>query len=620
MKDYTIKDKKNTWKWITVIIACLAVIGSLILLSHYNKQADYESSFGDFLEDGEYESALKLYREVQNYATDNSATAQEKERYRNLQSSYEKLVETRVEKIIEQLKLGDNLSSDNAAFVKELNEVTGAAISPILNRETESWLDGVIDYHHWNHLVATFKDFPNLKVNVDNLLKQTEQLKLAAEKFAEASKLENIDEWSLAWQKWQEIIDDPEIGRFAQNYAEYRLGIFQKNIYQDLILLADRHIEGGRYYSAKIILDRLFDAFPNESEITEKLQICNDKLPNQIKTWEGSVEHIAIRPLIVDVERAEQGPYKTFAETGLLTTGEFEKLLSELYERDYVLISGETYMNYPEEYPQVIVPLGKKPLVMIFNQYQYSTQYKESGTAEQLFYEAETNQFLSRLVANKPETAVENKDAVSILNNFISEHTDFSFNGAKARISLTVDENVLGYTVSEEQTQNTIQKTEELGLETYILADKTDEDKEKYYQLQSNDLQELITALKQHGYTFCNGTRNGSDLSAMSYAELVQNISSWNDLMIPYLGNVSSLAFPGGANVYHDVAKLEYLIDSGYCTFYGEGPNVYNFDGIDYLHFDFTSINGSTLSSAEHWNLDRFLDVADVMEDWRNEK
>lgn len=106
----------------------------------------------------------------------------------------------------------------------------------------------------------------------------------------------------------------------------------------------------------------------------------------------------------------------------------------------------------------------------------------------------------------------------------------------------------------------------------------------------------------------------------MSYAELVQNISSWNDLMIPYLGNVSSLAFPGGANVYHDVAKLEYLIDSGYCTFYGEGPNVYNFDGIDYLHFDFTSINGSTLSSAEHWNLDRFLDVADVMEDWRNEK
>ncbi len=104
MKDYTIKDKKNTWKWITVIIACLAVIGSLILLSHYNKQADYESSFGDFLEDGEYESALKLYREVQNYATDNSATAQEKERYRNLQSSYEKLVETRVEKIIELLR------------------------------------------------------------------------------------------------------------------------------------------------------------------------------------------------------------------------------------------------------------------------------------------------------------------------------------------------------------------------------------------------------------------------------------------------------------------------------------------------------------------------------------
>ncbi|NLJ70476.1 MAG: hypothetical protein GX328_03305 [Clostridiaceae bacterium] len=612
------KEKRKSGKFILLAAVFLVVVISLVLIVRYNKQVEYESSFELYLEQGKYAEALELYRDVQNSATSSSEKTEEKERYRNLQVSYEKIVESKVNQIFERLKLGDNLSEEDKKFIAGLEEITGAAVSPILNHETEAWLDGKIDYDHWKHFLSAFQNFPNLKVNVDNLLNQEENLKLAAEEFAEAIKISNINDWNLAWRKWQEIANNQELGRFSQDYAVYRLKIFQEEIYRDLVDIADQHIQGERYYSAKQILDRLFDAFPDREEIIEKLQICNDKLPNRIITWEKSVEHLAVRPLTLDPERAKQGPYKTFAETGLLTPQEFENLLNELYLKDYVLISGETFMNYPENYPQVLVPSGKKPLVLVFDQYQYSTQYRESGSAEQLAYDAEKDQFVSRLTANKPETSVENQDCISILESFIEEHSDFSFDGAKARIALTVNENVLGYTINEQQTQNIIQKNTELGLEDFILTDKTQEEKNKFYQLQSADLEVVISALQEHGFTFCNGTFSGDDLGFLTLEGLEQNVEQWNSVAKPYLGEVHCLVFPGGSHVYNDGDKLQYLLNSGYCTFYGEGPNTYNFYANSYVHFDFTSINGFTLMNAAQWNLDRFITENSVLENWRD--
>jgi hypothetical protein len=617
-KENTFKEKRKSGKIILLGLVLLAVVISLYFIVRYNKQVEYESSFESYLDQGKYQEALELYREVQNSAISSSESSEEKERYRNLQSSYEKIVESRVNQIFERLKLGDNLSEKDKTFIAGLEELTAAAVSPVLNKETEAWLDQKIDYDHWKHVLSSFQNFPNLKVNVDNLLNQEENLKLAAAEFEAATEISNIEDWNIAWKKWQEIANNHDLGRFAQDYAGYRLKIFQEEIYRDLIDIADQHIFGGRYYSAKQILDRLFDAFPDQPEIIEKLQICNDKLPNRIVTWEQNVEHLAIRPLTLDTERAKQGPYKTFAETGLLTPQEFENLLNELYQKDYVLISGETFMNYPEDYPQVLVPAGKKPLVLIFDQYQYSTQYRESGSAEQLAYHAETNQFVSRLSANKPETAVENQDCISILENFIAEHSDFSFNGAKARIALTVNENILGYTINEQQTQNIIKRNAELGLEDYILTDKTQEEKNKFYQLQSGDLEVVISALLEHGFTFCNGTYSGDDLGSLSLDDLQQNVEQWNAAAKQYVGEVACLVFPGGSHVYNDEDKLHFLLNSGYCTFYGEGPNTYNFYANSYIHFDFTSINGFTLMNAEQWNLGRFITENSVLENWRD--
>lgn len=176
----------------------------------------------------------------------------------------------------------------------------------------------------------------------------------------------------------------------------------------------------------------------------------------------------------------------------------------------------------------------------------------------------------------------------------------------------------MGYTINEEQTQNIIQKNEELGLEDFILTDKTQEEKNKFYQLQSNDLKTVISALKEHGFTFCNGTYSGDDIGSLSLEDLKQNVERWNAVAKQYLDEVHCMVFPGGSHVYNDEEKLQFLLNSDYCAFYGEGPNTYNFYGNTYIHFDFTSINGFTLMNAEQWNLDRFVTANSVLENWRD--
>lgn len=610
--------RKKSGKKIILLIAVIIVVVSLILVFRYNQKVNYESSFGELIRQGEYDEALKLYRDVQYKATDISLNQATRQRYGDIQKSYENYVKEKTDAILARLEKGDNLTVNDQSFIVGMAEVSGAIIAPELNRVTEQWIDNKIEHTRWKHIIKSFEGYPNLKTSIDNLLSQEDELTVAAQKFKENDALPVRENWNLIWRNWQNLTLDEEIGRFARNYAEYRLKIFQEDIYSLLMDEVNLYMSGNKYYSAVLILDRLFDAFPNETEIQEKLQICNEKLPDNLVVWEDLVENIAVRPLVVDPKTAKDGPYKQYAETGLLTTGEFESLLMELYKNDYVLVSSGLFNDYPEDFSNVVVPKGKKPLILIFEQYQYSVAHLESGTAAQLVYDQAEDRFLSRMEANKRETEVKYADAVTILEKFLQEHSDFSFDGAKALIALNTDENVLGYTINEEQTQNIIQKRANLELEPYILTDKSEAQKVQFYNLQMAELRTLLQALQNHGYFFANATYSGAMLNTLSYEDFEAEITKWESIMHPFIGSVDALLYPSGSHVYDQAEKIEFILDSGYCNFYSESPSIYNFYAEDYIHFDYVAFNGNSLSNSESRGLSRFVDVDQVMEDWRD--
>lgn len=612
------KDRDTLTKRLMLLaLTILLVVSSLWLILRFNKERAYEQSFKSKLDQGQYKEALDVYRQVQAKATDLDSSVKSQEAYTNLQNKFEEQVAKRSETLVKNLRNGAKLTQDDQNFISDLEEVTAATIAPVLNRTTEDWLDQKIDEEEWTYLVKSFRDFPNLKINVNTLLDQEYQLKKASRLFKLIDQMDIEEEWNKIWQKWQELTEDESIGRFASNYAAFRLKTFQEDLYSFLIAKVDGYIDQGRYYSASLVLDRLFDAFPNEKTIQEKKQICHDKLPGRLATWTDPVEHIAIRPLVADKARARSGPYETFAESGMISCGEFVNLLEQLYNNDYVLINPSPYKKYPQELTNVVVPEGKKPLIMLLDQYQYSSQYCEAGTVEQLAFDQENKEVFSRDKANLTGQVKGKQDAIVLLEDFIKEHSDFSFDGGKAIIALTVDENILGYTVNDKQTARIVERHQQLELDPYILEDKDQAERQEFYKLQTEDLKKLLQGLLAKGYSFANSGYSGAAMNQLDQSDFEEEITDWEQLVQPLVGQVHALSFPAGSHVYDNQTKLKFLTDKGYNNMYSLSSKPFNMLAKNFIHFDATPINGNSLLSPDAWNLSRFVDVAKVRENWR---
>ncbi len=619
MKEWK-QNKKINIKNILIVLAVLVIIFSLGFIVYHNRLINYETSFQKMMNEKNYAEALDIYHEIQSNATDSKMSNRKRQRYIEIQEEYEELVSNKTEKILERLENGENLTNDDQAFILGMDEVTSSVIAPYLTKITENWLDQKIDYDEWRYILDAFQGFPNLELNVKTLLDQETELKIAAEKFKATEELDIKENWNKIWESWSNLTTDEEIGRFATNYASYRLQTFQDDLYKILMQDVDLYIEQNRYYSAKIVLDRLFDAFPNQSAIQEKLNICNENIPSNLITWEDTVESISVKPLLVDISQAKKGKSKYFAENELITAAEFENLLNELYENDYVLISPNLYFNYPDNYSEVVVPKGKKPIILIFESYQYSADFQEAGTAAKLAYNKDNDSFYSYLNRNDPESICDTDvDAIPILEQFISTHNNFSFNGARALISLNANENLFGYIIKSQQLNNYIDDMSDLGLPISSLINMTDEEKENYFQKEYLPLAQLISGLKYHNYYFCNGTYSNQELDLLDLNEFKSEIENWEDICFPYLGKTQALLFPNGSHIYANQDKLDYLLEKGYVNFYSQGADAYNYMSDEYFHFNYIPIKKDSLTDSESWQLDRLVNVNNIVESWRDE-
>jgi len=98
--------------------------------------------------------------------------------------------------------------------------------------------------------------------------------------------------------------------------------------------------------------------FPEDVELRRLEEICLEKTPAEIRYWNGPVEHIAIKPLIADHKRAFDGDrFAASADRDLLLITEFQLILESLYERDYVLVDGRSFVS--DEGSARVVPCRK---------------------------------------------------------------------------------------------------------------------------------------------------------------------------------------------------------------------------------------------------------------------
>ncbi len=327
------------------------------------------------------------------------------------------------------------------------------------------------------------------------------------------------------------------------------------------------------------------------------------------------VEHLFFHPIIAYPEWAfTSGPATESEKKGLddwmVTVDEYNKILQNVYDKGYILVAMEDVWSEVTDESgthmvrnTLMLPEGKKPLVISFDDVNYYPYMLEQGFTTKLVVGDDGQIWAECTDPYTKETFLtQDLDATPILDNFVLEHPDFSLNGAKAIFSLTGYKGILGYRT---QTNRDITDSAELAVF------------EANRQKEIEAVKPVIERLKETGWTFGSHTWGHINLAKKSLATVQNDTERWQNEVGSLVGPTDILFYPHGARPDGDDWKstgpiFQYLHGQGFRVFASVG--VESFSAIkkdisavicDRLHPD-----GTTL----RWARGRYLQFYDAQE------
>lgn len=376
--------------------------------------------------------------------------------------------------------------------------------------------------------------------------------------------------------------------------------------YQTILEKAEVMASGYDYEGAIALIDgfsgkladfpTLIDMRANYAAASEQLIAWND--PNIIA-------NLSFQMLVADPVRAfADEEYGSSIKKNYITTTEFSNILEQLYNNGYVLVNPEDFTatqtndNGSLVYvPNAIrLPAGKTPIVLTQTNVNYDT-YLVDGNDDG-YPDKDGSGFASRLVLSSDgsvvceyidstgQTLTGNYDLIPILDDFVAEHPDFSYQGAKAVIALTGHEGLFGYRTSAEHK------------EFYGAA---------AYEQDVADAKAVAQALLNSGYELAYHTYANSAYGNKDAGGIQEELDLWNAEVTPIIGEVDTIVFAQKSDITEGLIymgdKHTTLQDAGFIYYLGfcnDGkPWAIVVD--DYIRQGRILVGGSALNNDEEW-------------------
>jgi hypothetical protein len=297
----------------------------------------------------------------------------------------------------------------------------------------------------------------------------------------------------------------------------------------------------GYYYQEAIDLLKSDPDIYNDKMKSEVKKI--EDFVKQLQPYTGRIEQVFFHSLIVYPELAfgpnssEPQGYNYWMTTEL----EFQRMLPLLMERGYVLVRiSDLYDvdgqgNVTEK--QLYLPKGKRPLIISVDNVGYPETRKKDGFASRLIIDDKNE--VTAVIRN-----LEGKEIVSrtaevfpIVDDFVKDHPEFSYRGAKGMLGITGSWGVLGYdpkTASEAtEAKKVVNRMKELGWE-----------------------------FVSHSYTHAGGKYFSENSTLEGVKEDTELFKKW---IVPIIGDSNVFIAPFGVTLKGEM--YQYMIDEGY-TFY----------------------------------------------------
>lgn len=320
--------------------------------------------------------------------------------------------------------------------------------------------------------------------------------------------------------------------------------------------------------------------------------------------YEGPVHHVFFHSLIAYTDLAFDGDSRANGYNYWMTTAsEFEKMLPELLDRGYMLYDIEELIEQdPEDSTKIkkkdiYLPEGRKPLVISIDDVNYYDYMKPDGFAERLVLDVD-GRVANEIKNENGECIISRKaDVMPILDDFVKEHPEFSFNGAKGVIALTGYQGALGYRITDLEGEELEKAIEE--------ATKV-----------ANKLKENGWRFACHSYTHNQYFKNYT----VTMAQLKYDTERWKKYIAPVVGDTNIYISPFGVRFKTNDERYRYLVDEGFNIFcpVQKQPELSLHDGDNVIMTRFNLDGYSMFKRSEYIN-ETYFNVENVIDKSRPE-
>lgn len=270
-----------------------------------------------------------------------------------------------------------------------------------------------------------------------------------------------------------------------------------------------------------------------------------------------NVDHLFTHCLISYPEITfKSGNYmKKYYENDCITSLEFSRVLQQLYDNNYVLVSIYDCFevnNGIAVKKDIKVPINKKPIIFSFDDVNYDTKKLGKGMVDKIILDNDGNIATSTIVNGKEEISY-NREFISILENFIKHNPSFSPSGARGTINLTGYDGILGYRTSH---------TNKVNRETEI-----------------QNATAVSHKLKELGWTFACHSYGHYHMNKISTEKFKQELTLWKDEVESIIGKTNIYVYPYGEWQVFDNGNLcekhKLLNEFGFNLFCGVGMKTF---------------------------------------------
>lgn len=319
----------------------------------------------------------------------------------------------------------------------------------------------------------------------------------------------------------------------------------------------------------------LLDSFQGDFYAFDSLIACRDACvlaKEKLVAWNdpSQITNLSFHQLIVDPQKAfSDDRYGDSYPYHYITTSEFAAILQELYEGGYILVDFSDFTEETENADGTVtlsskdlyLPEGKKPLMITQTQANYYTYMVDSdgdgladkggdGFASRLIVDGNGN-LTCEYVDNSGTTVTGSYDVVPMLEDFIARNPGFSYQGARAVISVSGYDGLFGYRTNPEAKK--------------LLGDAE-------YEAQLNGLPTVVEALREKGYRIACYTYGNVAYGELDAAGIQADLNKWNTEVTPLLGQVDTLVFAKNSDINDDTGiqvsdKFNLLNNNGFRYF-----------------------------------------------------